>query len=165
VRLQSRDIQQLLGKLSKFLIDAEKCFGPPPGETVLQNSDPTAKGVLYPVVCEDQLWTTVQWLFRTRFGIDPPPRKTIYSWCRQFEDAGYICKGKSTGRSRISEENVDRIQETFQRSPRKSTYRGSRELQLPQTTVWRFLQKRLSMKCYKLQLLQGLKPDDKVKRY
>jgi hypothetical protein len=32
-----------------FVIDAEKCFGPPPpGETVLQNGDSTAKGVLYP---------------------------------------------------------------------------------------------------------------------
>jgi hypothetical protein len=31
-----------------FVIDAEKCFGPPPGETILQNGDSTAKGVLYP---------------------------------------------------------------------------------------------------------------------
>jgi hypothetical protein len=49
VSLQSRDIQQLLGKLSKFVTDAGNCFGPPPppGETVLQNGDSTAKGVLY----------------------------------------------------------------------------------------------------------------------
>jgi hypothetical protein len=39
--------------------------------------------------------TTVQRLFRTRFGIDPPARKTIYSWCRQFEDTGCICKGEA----------------------------------------------------------------------
>jgi hypothetical protein len=32
-----------------FIIDVGKCFGPPPpGETVLQNGDSTAKGVLYP---------------------------------------------------------------------------------------------------------------------
>jgi hypothetical protein len=104
--------------------------------------------------------TNVQRLLRTRFGIDPPARKTIYSWCRQFEDTDCICKGKSTGRPRVSEENVGRIRETFQRSPRKSTYRGSRELQLPQTTVWRVLRNRSSMTCYKLQLLQALKPDD-----
>jgi hypothetical protein len=30
---------------SLFVIDAGKCFGPPPGETVLQNGDSTAKGV------------------------------------------------------------------------------------------------------------------------
>jgi hypothetical protein len=48
----------LLGKLSKFvcLIDAGKCFRqPPPEETVLQNGDNTAKGVLYPAVCEVEL--------------------------------------------------------------------------------------------------------------
>jgi hypothetical protein len=50
VSLQSRDIQQLFGKLSKFVIDAGVCFGPPlpPGDTVLQNGDSTAEGVLYP---------------------------------------------------------------------------------------------------------------------
>jgi hypothetical protein len=48
VSLQSRDIQQLLGKLCLFVIDAGKCFGPPPpGETVLQNGDSTAEGVLF----------------------------------------------------------------------------------------------------------------------
>jgi hypothetical protein len=32
-----------------FVIDAGKCFGPPPpGETVLQNGDSTLKDVLYP---------------------------------------------------------------------------------------------------------------------
>jgi hypothetical protein len=40
----------LFGKLQKFVIDAGKCFGPPPGETVLQNGDSTANGVLYPVI-------------------------------------------------------------------------------------------------------------------
>jgi hypothetical protein len=50
VSLQSRGIQQLLGNSqSLFVIDAGKCFGPPPpGETVLQNGDSTAEGVLYP---------------------------------------------------------------------------------------------------------------------
>jgi hypothetical protein len=34
---------------SLFVIDAGKCFGPPPpGETVLQNGDSIAKDVLYP---------------------------------------------------------------------------------------------------------------------
>jgi hypothetical protein len=48
VSLQSRYIQQFLGKLSKFVvIDTRKCFGPPPpGETVLQNGDSAVKDVL-----------------------------------------------------------------------------------------------------------------------
>jgi hypothetical protein len=40
---------------SLFVIEAGKCFGPPPpGDTVLKNGDSTAKGVLYPAVCDDQ---------------------------------------------------------------------------------------------------------------
>jgi len=44
---------------------------------------------------------------------------------------------------RVSEENVRRIQESFERSPRKSTRRTSRELAIPQPTVWRVLRRRL----------------------
>jgi hypothetical protein len=40
---------------SLFVIDVGKCFGPPPGETVLQNGDSTAKSVLYPAVWKGQL--------------------------------------------------------------------------------------------------------------
>jgi hypothetical protein len=47
-------VQQLLGKLSKFVIDAGKGFGlPPPGETVMQNGNSTAKGVLF-CICYDE---------------------------------------------------------------------------------------------------------------
>jgi hypothetical protein len=46
----------LIGNLSKFVIDVGKCFALlPPRKTVLQNGDSTAKGILYPAVCKDQL--------------------------------------------------------------------------------------------------------------
>jgi hypothetical protein len=51
------------------------------------------------------------------------------------------------------------------KNARKSTFQGICEIQLPQMTLWCVLWKRLSMKYYKLQLLQALKPDDKVKQY
>ena len=54
-----------------------------------------------------------------------------------------LCKGKSSGRPRVSEENVRRIQESFECSPRKSTRRASRELGIPQSTVWSVLWRRL----------------------
>jgi len=38
---------------------------------------------------------------------------------------------------------VRRIQESFERSPRKSTRRASRELGIPQPTIWRVLRRRL----------------------
>jgi len=87
--------------------------------------------------------TAVQRAFRLRFKIQPPTTKTICRWNHQFEQIGCLCKGKSSGRPRVSEENVRRIQDSFERSPRKSTGRASRELGIPQPTVWRVLRRRL----------------------
>jgi transposase len=101
--------------------------------------------------------TTVQRNFRRRFGKDPPTRKSIYDWHRKFEATGCLCKGKSPGRPRVSEENVQRIRQAFLRSPKKSIPKASRELQIPQTTVWKVLRKHLRLKQYKLQLVQALK--------
>ena len=72
--------------------------------------------------------TAVHRAFRLRFNIQPPTRKSICRWNRQFEQIGCLCKDKSSDRPRVSEENVRRIQESFERSPRKSTCRASREL-------------------------------------
>ena len=87
--------------------------------------------------------TVVQRAFRLRFNIQPPTRKSICLWNHQFEQICCLCKGKRSGRPRVSEENVRRIQESFERSPRKSTRRASRELGIPQPTVWRVLRRRL----------------------
>jgi len=87
--------------------------------------------------------TAVQRAFRLRFNIQPPTRKSICRWNHQFEQIGCLCKGKSSGRPRVSEENVRRIQESFERSPRKSTRRVSRELGILLPTVWRVSRRRL----------------------
>ena len=87
--------------------------------------------------------TSVQRELRLRFNIQPPTRKSICRWNHQFEQIGYLCNGKSSGRPRVLEENMRRIQESFERSPRKSTRRASRELELPQPTIWRVLSLRL----------------------
>jgi len=52
--------------------------------------------------------TAVQRAFRLRFNIQPPTRKSICRWNHQFEQIGCLCKGKSSGRPRVSEENVRR---------------------------------------------------------
>jgi len=44
---------------------------------------------------------------------------------------------------RVSEENVRRIQESFERNPRKSIRRASTELGTPQPTLWHVLRCRL----------------------
>jgi hypothetical protein len=53
----------------------------------------------------------------------------------------------------MSEEDVNRITESYAWSPRKSLSRGNRELNIPQTTLWRVLRKRLVMKAFKLQVI------------
>ncbi|PNF42612.1 hypothetical protein B7P43_G01283 [Cryptotermes secundus] len=107
---------------------------------------------------------TAQRAFRRRFGINQPCPKNIRRWFRQFQESGCLCKGKSPGRPRVSEEQVARIRAAFERSPRKSTNRVSRELETPQSTVWRVLTVRLHLKPYRLQLVQELTNDDKRKR-
>jgi len=87
--------------------------------------------------------TPVQRAFLLRFKIQPPTRNNICRWNHQFEQIGCLCKAKSSDRPRVSEENVRRIQESFERSPRKSTRTASRELGILQPTVWRVLRRRL----------------------
>ena len=74
------------------------------------------------------------------------------------EDASLI-------RERVSEQVVDRVRESFLRSPRKSTCRASRKLKVPQSTVSKILRKRLRLLPYKLQLVQKLHPEDKETRH
>ena len=83
--------------------------------------------------------TAVQRAFHLHFNTQPPTRKSICCWNHQFEQIGCLCKGKSSGRPRVSEENVRRIQESIEHNPCKSTRRASREPGVPQPTVWRVL--------------------------
>lgn len=50
--------------------------------------------------------------FRRRYGIDAPTTQSIRRWYKQFEETGCLCKGKSTGRPSVSDDNVERIRET-----------------------------------------------------
>ncbi|PSN29696.1 hypothetical protein C0J52_27396 [Blattella germanica] len=107
---------------------------------------------------------TVQRNFTSRFNKPAPHRRCISRWVRQLQETGCLCPKKSLGRPQTSAETVNRIQDAYVRSPKKSTRRASNELQIPQTTVWRILRKRLHFKPYKLQFLQSLKPKDMLKR-
>ena len=107
--------------------------------------------------------TAVQHAFLRKFNIQPP-RKSTYRWNKQFAETGSLFKGKSPCRSSVSEENVERIRVSFERSPMKSTRSASRELGLSRTTVWRVLRRRLVYKPYHLQLVQALRENSKMKR-
>lgn len=108
--------------------------------------------------------TVVQRRFRTRFQKAPPGKKSVYDWHKKFKNTGSLFKSKSSGRPSLVEQRVHRIQAAIQRSPKKSTSRLGVELQIPQSSVWRILRKRLRMKPYRLQLLQQLRDGDREKR-
>lgn len=72
------------------------------------------------------------------------------------------CKGKSSGGPRTSNENVERIRQSFVRSARKSVRKASRELAtISPTAVWRVLRKRPdNRKPRRIHLLQALHDGD-----
>ncbi|GBO07188.1 hypothetical protein AVEN_216308-1 [Araneus ventricosus] len=70
---------------------------------------------------------TSQRRFRTTYKKDPPSDNSIRRWLTQFQETGSVLHRKGAGRPSTSQENVDRIQETFTRSPRKSTRRDCQE--------------------------------------
>jgi hypothetical protein len=109
--------------------------------------------------------TDVQWKFRTAYGKEAPSRKAIYDWHNKFITTGCLCSRNRNGCPGVSEENVQRVTETFGRSSKKSMRRASRELQMPVTTVWKVVRKKFFMKPYKIHLLHMLKEDDKAKRF
>ena len=74
---------------------------------------------------------TVQRRFRIMYHTEPPTDKTIREWYMKFQQSGCLCTAKRRGRPGPSAETVERVRETFVRSPQKST-RASRELQVRQ---------------------------------
>ncbi|GBN89029.1 hypothetical protein AVEN_23529-1 [Araneus ventricosus] len=90
---------------------------------------------------------TTQRRFRTKYKKDPPSDNSIRRWLTQFQETGSVLHRKGPGRPITSQENVDRIQETFTRSPRKSTRQAAVQLHMPHTTIWNVLHNRLQ-NCY-----------------
>ena len=101
-------------------------------------------------------WTCVQRKFRTEFSKQPVDQ----NWHAKYKEEGCLCSRKKITLS-PSTETIERVQNIFQRSPRKSIRRASRELQMSSTTVWRVVRKHLRMIFYKLHLLQHLKDTDR----
>ena len=56
---------------------------------------------------------SVQRAFRRQFDSDPPSANSIRRWHQQFQTTGCLCKGKSAGRTRVSEESVERVRQSF----------------------------------------------------
>jgi hypothetical protein len=61
-------------------------------------------------------------------------------------------------------ENVNRIREAFQQSPRKAIRAASLQLQIPHSTVHDVLHKTFRLRAYKIKTIHALKPSDQVAR-
>ena len=94
------------------------------------------------------------------YHTEPPTDKTIRESYMKFQQSCCLRAAKRTGRPGPSAETLERVRETFVRSPQKSIHRASRELQIPQSSVWPILRRGLHVKGYRMQLLQALNPQD-----
>jgi hypothetical protein len=85
----------------------------------------------------------MQRCYRTQYGKDRPLDNAIRHWLKIFQETGRVLHRKGAGRPSTSQEDVNRIQEAFSRSPQKSTRRASLQLGIPQTSVCWIVQNRL----------------------
>jgi len=69
-----------------------------------------------------------------------------------------VCaKGKTNGRPRVSEDNVEQIRESFQCSPCKSTNHASRKLKIPQNNRLAGLETAFNYEIVQVAIVTGLK--------
>lgn len=86
--------------------------------------------------------------FRTQYGKDPPSNNATRRWVNQFQEAGSVLDGRGKGRPSISQEDDDRIQEAFSRSPQKSARRTSLQVGIARTIVLRVVHNCLHLLTY-----------------
>ena len=73
--------------------------------------------------------TSVKRRARREWNVDPPTRKSIYEWDKTLREMGsLISQAGKHPKQHVTEETVDRVRESFSRSPHKSIRQGSREL-------------------------------------
>ena len=77
---------------------------------------------------------------------------------------GSVLDAVRSGRPRIFEENIKSIRQAFSRSPMKFIHTAARELEFRLTRVHKALHERLRLYAYKVQMLQRMQPNDKLKQ-
>ena len=111
-------------------------------------------------------WSAIQAQrnFRRKYGRKPPARPTIRAGRKEFMGTGSVLQRKGAGRPQISEEEIESVQVAYTRIPRKSICGASTLLQILRSTTHKVKHKNLRLYAYKVQLLQVLKPEDKLRR-
>ncbi|XP_071043842.1 protein GVQW3-like [Parasteatoda tepidariorum] len=95
---------------------------------------------------------------------DPPSKSSILRWKKNFLETGIIADKKRSGRPCTSDFDVERVRRTFSDNPRRSVRSAARELDMPISTVYKVIKKQLRLHAYKVQIVQGLEPDDRPRR-
>ncbi|XP_033607546.1 uncharacterized protein LOC111865025 [Cryptotermes secundus] len=101
-------------------------------EKMLTLQESTQTGAWF---CETKLVTQTQRNFRTHYQKDLPSRNSIIDWKKKFLETGSVLSKKSSGRPSTSNDDAERVQKAFARSPRKSLRTAARELNMPLSTV------------------------------
>ena len=104
--------------------------------------------------------------FKKHFNkLHAPSRKVILRCANNFRKTGSIHL-KRGGRKRSSRvtQNIEKVQEVMERSPRKSVRRVSQEVGVSSTTAYRILTLDLKLYPYKVQVVQKLKDQRNVLR-
>ena len=102
---------------------------------VLEFDKNNSNVIWIPTYFQHVISTCVQCKFQTEFSKQPPDQCTIQKWHAKFKEEGCLCSWKRIAPS-PSTEMIEKVQNSFQQSPRKSIRRASHELQMSSTTVW-----------------------------
>lgn len=115
-------------------------------------------------------YTVIRRLYRAHFNLTsmknvPSANLTKY-WVRRFEKTGNSMPNKWTGRKRTSRTsmNVDRVRQSVLGDPRQSLRLRAASLNWNNSTVHRIIRKYLHFHCYKIVVVQEMKPNDPAKR-
>ena len=95
-----------------------------------------------------------------------PSESTIHRIVERFQRTGSVADDRvqNYSRSGRSQEHIDFVHKSVAEEPEMSISRRSQHVGLSESTTWRILHKDLSLKAYKIQITQELKPMDHAKR-
>ena len=112
---------------------------------------------------------TVKARYHKRFNFNNFPHKfQITHWVKKFKDTGTLIKSTKKGQlstsgtklTARSPKNVNSVQDSVARSPKKSLRRRSQELGLSRSSVHRILKNDLQLYPYRIQIKQTLTQND-----
>ncbi|CAH0558674.1 unnamed protein product [Brassicogethes aeneus] len=116
-----------------------------------------------------QSFVQTQRRFRCKYNLpvrsEVPSKNAILRWVRDFNEKSSV-NSKFAGETRTvrSQENIGRVREAFEHSPRCSVVRHSIALHISDQSLQTILHLDLKLHLYKIQTVQKLNPIDKVNR-